>query len=233
VSGYIIFEGPSLVDGAPVAVIVTENTRNAKTGNMLQTWIIRTDVPPHHAAADGRDESICGDCALRKDPETGKRRCYVKVYQAPLAVYKAYHRGRYTRADARTVGKGRLVRIGSYGDPATVPAGIWHALASKAIGRTGYTHQHSHAREPVRENAEALRGLVMASVETPEQAETVAERGWRTFRVRLPSEPLLSRERTCPASYEAGARVQCATCRACDGATRGNRIAIMDHGPTA
>ncbi len=230
---YIIYEGPSLIDGAPIAVIVTDRTANTKTGNMLQTWIIRTDVPPHLAAKDGRDVSICGDCPLRMNPETGKRRCYVQVYQAPLSVYNAYHRGRYTRADARDVGRGRLVRIGSYGDPAAVPASVWHDLASKATGRTGYTHQHSHPSVAVRENALALRGLVMASTETLDQAETLASEGWRTFRVRLASEPLLPRERICPASSEAGAKVQCAACRACDGARRGNRIAIIDHGPAA
>lgn len=230
-AGEIIFEGPSKIDGAPIVVIATDGSRNEKTGDMIQTWIIRTDVPPHVAARDGRDVSICGTCIHRWDPETHKRSCYVAVHNAPLAVFKAYHAGNYQRATPREVGRGRVVRIGAYGDPAAVPARIWRDLVSESAGRTGYTHQWQHPDPKVRRNAAALRGLVMASADTPADAELAARRGWRTFRVRQPSQPLLPRERTCPASLEAGARVQCVTCRACDGATRGNRIAILDHGP--
>jgi hypothetical protein len=229
-AGKIIFEGVSEIEGAPIAVIATDGTRNQKTGDMLQTWIIRTDVPPHVAARDGRDVSICGTCIHRRQPD-GSRSCYVAVHNAPLAVFKAYHAGRYQRAAPRAVGAGQLVRIGSYGDPAAVPARVWRELLAESAGRTGYTHQWQHPDPKVRRNARALRGLVMASADTPAEAETAARRGWRTFRVRQPSQPLLLRERICPASAEAGSRVQCATCRACDGATRGNRIAIIDHGP--
>lgn len=68
------------------------------------------------------------------------------------------------------------------------------------------------------------------------------ERGWRTFRVRSASDPLLPGEIACPASAEAsaeaGARVQCDRCLLCDGAARMDihrlpSIAIIDHGPGA
>ena len=47
--GVILFEGPSLIDGAPIAVIATgfqRRTANSKTGDMVQTWIIRSDREP-------------------------------------------------------------------------------------------------------------------------------------------------------------------------------------------
>ena len=46
-NGMVIWQGPSLVDGKPIAVIVTglnKPSQNSKTGDMLQSWIIRTDM---------------------------------------------------------------------------------------------------------------------------------------------------------------------------------------------
>ena len=39
-NGRILYEGPSMLDGAPIVVIATgfaERTANAKTGSMIQT----------------------------------------------------------------------------------------------------------------------------------------------------------------------------------------------------
>ena len=103
--GIVLYEGPSLIDGAPIVVIATGFQRpsaNAKTGDMLQTWILRADVNPLQAIHTGRDVSVCGDCPLRGLLETRQRRtinrrlaCYVAIHQAPLAVHDAYRRGRY------------------------------------------------------------------------------------------------------------------------------------------
>ena len=43
-TGYVIYDGPSLADGAPIIVIATIKSGNSKTGDMLQTWIIRKDI---------------------------------------------------------------------------------------------------------------------------------------------------------------------------------------------
>jgi hypothetical protein len=40
---------------------------------------------------------------------------------------------------------GRLVRLGSYGDPAAVPVWVWQAVMKQADGGTGYTHQWKDA----------------------------------------------------------------------------------------
>jgi hypothetical protein len=45
--GYIAYEGPSLIDGAPIVVIVNkidDGSDNAKTGAIVQSFIIRADV---------------------------------------------------------------------------------------------------------------------------------------------------------------------------------------------
>ena len=95
--GVVLYDGPSKIDGAPIIAIacrITEASNNGKTGAMVQTFIMRRDIAPHIALKSGDDSSVCGDCPLRPIYK-GPTRCYVRVYQAPLSVWNAYHRGRY------------------------------------------------------------------------------------------------------------------------------------------
>ena len=223
----IIYQGPSLLDGAPIVAIATGlNSRsvNAKTGDMVQTWIMRSDIAPHVALASGQDYSVCGNCKHR--PINGGA-CYVNVIQAPLSVWKAFQRGVYSVApDVAAIGRGKNVRLGSYGDPAAVPVEIWQALVSESVMHTGYTHQWNT------EFDYGLRGLCMASTDTPEELERARFLGWRSFRVRCEDEPLKERESVCLASDEGLNKLNCATCGACNGADSGRRgsIAIVVHG---
>lgn len=237
-NGAVLYEGPSVIDGAPIVVIATglrATSRNKKTGRMVQTWILRADCEPHKAAKDGRDVSICGHCIHRADA-SGRRTCYVVTHQAPLAIFRTYQRGSYSRIAPETVGDGRIVRIGSYGDPAAVPAVVWGRLLRRAKGWTGYTHQRTHPLARVRRNAERLRKWCMASADSVEDAQQAHAASWRTFRV-LPTTggAHLPSERACPASAEAGKLTTCDACRACSGLTgRGHSsITIQAHGSNA
>ena len=214
----ILYEGPSAIDGSPIVCIAVYRTGkgvNGKTGAMAQTYIIRADMAPLDAIRAGADVSICGDCVHRGDGVTyGSRSCYVNVGQGPTAVFGAYARGRYARLEtAESVsayGQGRMIRLGSYGDPAAVPASIWTALTRDAIGSTGYTHQWRAS--------DALRGLCMASADTEQDHRDAIAAGWRTFRVRSAAAPVLAGEFPCPASAEAGRTKTCVDCGACKGA---------------
>ena len=47
--GAVLWRGKSRIDKSPIVVIATglrESTANKKTGAMLQTWILRSDMPP-------------------------------------------------------------------------------------------------------------------------------------------------------------------------------------------
>ena len=66
----IIYSGPSMLDGQPIIVVAIVTSGNVKTGNMLQTHIIRADVSPMHASKTGADFSICGNCTHRGTPST-------------------------------------------------------------------------------------------------------------------------------------------------------------------
>jgi hypothetical protein len=233
-SGYIIYRGPSLLDGQPIVVVaLTGKSRNAKTGAMVQTYILRDGVNPVEAARNGQDASVCGDCKHR--PANGGA-CYVTLIHGPSSVHRGLTRGIYPVADDDTLaqlGAGRMVRLGTYGDPAAVPYRVWNGLLKGSVGRTGYTHQwHNEAIPSVQR--EFLRGTVMASADTLEEAQRAREAGWRHFRIRADmDEPSMPREFTCPASEEAGKRKTCETCGACDGAQRGvaqASVVIVVHG---
>ena len=149
-NGIVIWEGASAIDGAPIMVVATgikTSSRNAKTGNLIQTWILRSDVKPTDATHTGADRSICGDCPHRGEIVDGKnvnRSCYVTVFQAPLNIYNTTHRGKYERVSldvARQHFAGRSVRLGAYGDPAAVPFEVWETVLKDTARGTGYTHQ--------------------------------------------------------------------------------------------
>mgnify|MGYP003632253813 CR=1 FL=1 len=233
-SGVVLYEGPSRIDGAPIVAIacrITEASGNEKTGAMVQTFIMRRDIAPHIALKTGDDASVCGDCPLRPIRK-GKTRCYVRVFQAPLAIWKAYHRGRYAIPgvdfDAALLPElfaGLSFRIGSYGDPAAIPANVWKRATRRVKNRTGYTHQW---RKRI---GVGLKGLCMASADNESDVATATAKGWRTFRVRKHDAPTLATESICPASKEGGQRTQCDTCGLCKGATIAARnIVIADHG---
>ena len=235
-SGVVLYEGPSRIDGAPIIAIacrIADASVNSKTGAMVQTFILRRDIPPHVALKTGDDASVCGDCKLRPIYK-GATRCYVRVYQAPLSVWDAFHRGRYAvpgvdfdAALLSALFAGLSFRIGSYGDPAAIPASIWKRATRRVKNRTGYTHQWR------RRIGVGLKSLCMASADSESDVAAATAKGWRTFRVRKHDAPTLATESICPASKEGGRRTQCDTCGLCQGATIAARnIVIADHGLT-
>lgn len=227
-NGIVLWRGTSRIDGkTPVVAIATGLARpssNAKTGAMVQTYILRADMAPLDAVMARADGAICGGCIHRKQ-RNGKRSCYVNVGQAPTLVWRALQREGYRSvfpAEAARMVAGRFVRLGTYGDPAAVPVSVWKSFLSLAGGYTGYTHQWRSAKFA------ALASLCQASCETEEDVALAHSKGFRgTFRVipvdgEAPNDAML-----CPASAEAGRVVQCADCRACDGS---RDVYIHAHG---
>jgi hypothetical protein len=58
--GYIAYEGASMIDGSPIVVIVNkiDGSDNVKTGAIVQTFILRSDISPIDALNTGADVSI-------------------------------------------------------------------------------------------------------------------------------------------------------------------------------
>jgi hypothetical protein len=233
----IIYEGPSVYDGAPIVAIATFKSKNRKTGVMVQTWIMRADVEPHDAQRDGDDASVCGACPLRplavklaKLEGEKRAQCYVVVIQAPLSVYRAYKRGSYeyaTPEQMRALLQGGMARLGAYGDPASVPFHVWQRMGvgSGEFGHTGYTHGWLR---PASFDKRIL-GITMLSVDPVSERDdaSLLPSGARSFRVLGPNETPRAGEIECPASRG----VQCADCGLCAGTNKqAKNIVIKAHG---
>jgi len=233
--GIILYHGPSLIDGKPIIVIATgfySSSDNPKTGaNCIQTWILPANENPMLAWLKGQDSSVCGDCKHSSPKNGGWNTCYVNTYQAPNNVWKAWKRGRYEKPSRMNLGcfTGKVVRLGSYGEPSAVPVSVWKTITKHAKGFVGYTHQWDRAFIDT-----DLKHYCMASCDTAKEALRAQAKGWRTFRVRLENEEVMSNEIMCPASKEAGQKMTCDQCGLCSGikVNKDSRksIAIIIHG---
>jgi hypothetical protein len=218
----ILWEGPSPLDGAPLVAICTAS-RNVKTGDMAQVYILRADISPVEAVRSGLDTSICGNCAMRGDGLKG-RACYVQLHPGgPAAVWRCYKRGGYQPLHVPEHGApyfhGVKVRWGAYGDPAMIPEAIVRAVNSYAAGHTGYTHQWRHGF------AKWTAGVFMASADTYRGELTARAAGWGTFRVGRPDGSDAHDSVVCRNERDG---TECKDCLECDG--RGVAIFIPAHG---
>ena len=233
--GVILFEGASNLDGKPTVVIAIKDTSNRKTGGMVQTFIMRSDIDPITASRLGEDYSVCGDCIHRGKANLDKksggaddRSCYVMLLML-LSIYKAYKRGAYLKLQADEVSdwfRDELVRLGSYGDPMAIPSWLWDDVLLYAKGRTGYGHQFGVKGADVRPD------LCMISVDNVAQAKHQWKLGNRTFRVGNSVDDMIQgKEILCPASDEAGKRTTCDKCKLCSGnKIKAKSVFIPVHG---
>jgi hypothetical protein len=235
----ILYRGPSLINGAPIVVVALyrEKGTNEKTGAMVQTYIL-PDETDHimDIMRDGRDAAVCGGCPHRYDYDAngaiaGTRTCYVNLGQGVRVVLEGVQQSKYLSIAGNAeqiaeMGRSRMVRLGTWGDPASVPVTVWTALLSAAKGHTGYTHQWRSERL-----AAPMRGLVMASCETDADVTKANAKGFTgTFHV-LPVGSEVAPSAMCPASAEAGKVATCADCGRCDG--KGGNVQIVAHGSMA
>ena len=230
--GFILWEGLSPLDGSPIVCIATMKSVNRKTGNMIQTFILRQDVNPVAALKSGDDLSICGNCYHRGSgfgdttKPRRKRSCYVNVGQAPNKVWGAYMRNVYPKysADAHSkYFKTRKLRWGTYGDGAMLPAQLVTYFNDLCISHTGYTHQW---RESF---AQWCKGVFMASCDGLQDYIEASAHGWKTFAVVEKNSVAFSGKQ-CPATVD-NSQAQCITCNLCDGAK--TDIFVPVHGPGA
>ena len=207
--GYVLHEDQKRV------VIATLRSSNRKTGNMVQVWIMPRHTKPTDAIRNGAQALVCGGCKLQRRRGGG---CYVAPRQLN-SIYRAYQRGSYpylSEADYPAVLRGRMVRLGAWGDPAFIPPRIIDLLVRHSKGHTGYTHQWKHGF------AAHLRGVCMASADSPAEARAASAAGWGVFLVRPIGAPVVGIQ--CPSVRGK----KCVNCGLCDG--RAVTISIEAHG---
>jgi hypothetical protein len=225
-NGFIAYRGPSTITGEPIVGIVTYESRNAKTGNIAQLYILPEDISPHDEVYAPGESRICGYCPMRG--VCGKDRgCYVSLFRGPRAIWNAYRRGTYDDRPHRDYAG---IRLGAYGDPAAIP----YPLVAKLItGRrwTGYTHQWRYCDQ-------RFKQICMASVSPSDGLVEAVANDWRCFIVLPKGTDIRSitlpftKIRHCFADKHGD---KCLNCMACNGTLGGNTVSfwIHAHGPGA
>ncbi len=221
-------------DGGEIAVFLSgiqNPSANAKTGPMLQTYILANNGrDPVTVANDPRGawRDACGGCALAHAIGGA---CYVNLGQAPLSIWSAWNRGSVPHilpgqwsALLETIA-GKPIRLGSYGDPAAVPLETWKLLLRGAPAWTGYTHAWEALPK-----GHPLSRYCMASADRPDQIPAAVARGWRAYTL-APDPATVPDAIPCP-HYTRG--IACADCTLCSGSTIGAKsIAVRPHGAKA
>ena len=225
-NGLILFKGKSLINNKKIVVVVTglnAKTMNEKTGDMLQTWILYDDMEPHKAFKIKKyGETVCGNC-----PHAGynNNSCYVKWFQAPLNVYKAYKNNRYDYFNGDyEIFRNKSIRFGSCGDPSLIPLYMVKKIIDVCKNHTGYTHQWSN------NFAIRFKGLFMASVDNFEEYLKASNLGFKCFYVKHESLKDPDNFIHCMASTEKGKKTNCNICNLCNG--NKSDVVINAHGNT-
>jgi hypothetical protein len=237
----VLYNGPSMLDGAFIVAIATIGSSNEKTGPIIQTWIMRADMDPMEASRQAADSSVCGSCSRRWS--TGGD-CYVTLFQAPLSVWRAWDREGRPGANvdqdklvALTIaGQNHGFRMGSYGDPLAVPHTVWKDILAMVQPKvhTGYTHQWRNVSS-LHARGQWFRANVMASCDSIEDATEARNGGWRYFLAVSPELVPSVPERTilCLAERETNPRT-CETCGICNGTQDKGSTAVsvflVEHG---
>jgi hypothetical protein len=221
----LAWSGKSQLNGEEIILAVngiSKHSNNPKTGSVVQTYILLKDENPMQSVMNGNDEAVCGDCPLRRNS------CYVNVGKSVAQVWKATILGKYTpgflEIHQKIVGfYGKMLRIGSYGDPTAVPFVVWENLIKHFKKWVGYTHQW-------RSCDRNFQKYIMASVEKPEDAIKAQLQGWRTYRIINEGDKLLPNEILCPNSQNN--LITCEICGLCNGMTSPEKpnIAVVVHG---
>lgn len=221
-NGFVIYDGLSMLDGKPIVVIVTGSrnpTKNPKTGAMLQTWIMRSDIHPVEALHNGSDVSVCGNCPLRPKGKDGtKRACYVNAIGLSV-IYGQYKAGSYGSIPNYSLGLS--ARIGSYGDPSSVPIGVWRELMENVPFSTGYTRQWNNPK------FQEFKKFCQASCHNLAEYQHAIALGWNAFIVRAIGDPVPMGSIQCPQVADPYI-VTCASCKMCNGNT--TSISVEVHG---
>jgi len=220
--GYIVYEGPSKIDGEPIVGIVTNQSTNTKTGNLMQLYILRADVRPTLATTTGQDRSVCGDCKHR---HFNGGACYVMPFTGPLGVWKAYKKGIYETLDDFNVFNNRVLRFGAYGDPHALPIDVLIMIKTHIKNGTSYTHLWKTLTGL---DLNISKQFTMASVDNIEEKHEAQRLGYRTFRVVKDYDNLESDEIICP-NITRG--VTCIECKLGNGNQIGAKnIVVKAHG---
>lgn len=219
----VLWAGPSVLDqNERIVVIGTGKSKNTKTGNMKQVWFLPMRTSPHESTKNRNLTSVCGDCPFQ--PHSGHERwsgrCYVNR-MCPNHVWKSWRHGYMDIVEPETFGDNSFIRVGAWGDPASVPLEFFGSLLKFSRGWTSYTHMWKTCNP-------GFKSFCMASVQSRQEMKSATLTGWRTFRVLDDADEVVGRESLCR-NYVQG--IKCVDCLLCCGlnSSFSCNVATPDH----
>ena len=173
--------------------------------------------------------------------------CYVDKYRGPGSAWESWSMGNiasatpreasaiiatlrscdcdanHNRANCPHPGKSLGIRLGAYGDPASVPDWVWRDLLSMLSSKmTSYTHQWENFPHLAEHTMASIDPITWPDVDAAlDQAHAM---GFRTYRVLAIGESPRSDEMVCP---EASGRTNCNKCGLCSGNLRRSTPSIV------
>jgi len=215
----MIFHYKSQFDKAECIAVMSglgRPSKNRKTGSIPQVWFLRWDTDPTVAVSTGLDYSVCGNCKQRWSRGGG---CYVVPFMGPRQIWSGAHNSKYQPWHDL---EGLTIRIGAYGDPASVPANLWNRyilpLQKKNI-MLSYTHSWSSALH--------LRKSSQASIGSERDMRLAHLLGWKTTRIIPDTSSVRNNEILCKAQEQGKT---CEQCMLCQGK---HNICFISHGTKA
>jgi hypothetical protein len=205
-------------DWNTVAIATTE-TSNAKTGDMIQIWIMDRNLHPVESIRSGKDATLqCAGCPLASGSG-----CYVSPLPL-MAIWRKFTRNEYPHLNLfspewATFWAGKSVRFGAYGNPSLLPLCVVESIATSARRHTGYFHNW---QELSSEEAKAYGRFFMASCEPWNVAKANAL-GLRTFTVLPAGAAVPEGSLECLADSKG---LTCAECGLCDGTERSAKRSV-------
>jgi hypothetical protein len=247
-----IWRGDSLIDASEIMVLVSgfhQRSENAKTLDMMQTWIVRTDISPLEASKLGLDYAICGDCQIRKflarirkdNAEINNISCYVDLARGVGGTWTSWSNGNIDQITPLEASEkisqlkqcecAKVHRRSN--DCSNKPLGLrqgsygdpasvppWVWADLLSMLGKAKTTSYTHRWE-----TQDLQETSMASIDPQtypdvnDALDRAHARGYRTYRVLPKGEALRPDEMLCP---EAENKTNCANCGLCSGMRRPN-----------
>jgi len=228
-----IYDGKSKLDSKKdiLSFLYLKPTRNSKLGSRFNYTVY---APSKYDTLHSiQSPAVCGDCTLAK-PETGN--CYVTFnHLNTISKWVDNHKETinykpdlFSSDDfsyLKMYVNGSYLRLGSQGDPVSIPIDITLKLAELYDYKfTSYTHVHSL------EKILGYEKLTLVSCETVEQAKYFQNYNFRTARIVPEGEKLLPSEIVCP--EQEGKTLNCSMCMLCNPSNENikKNIVFRPHG---
>lgn len=222
-----------------ISIAVVAQSSNVKTGNVPTVWVGRS-------LSESRES--CAGCPLLESGD-----CYAQYGSPSFAISsvrraairaKSWRNYTIERAIANRHHDAKFVRFSALGDCANADRSqVSHAMEvtrENGLDVVGYTHFHAKRK------AQWLRGKLMASVQSVEEAREANSRGWRaaivmpagtTGTLRNDDGSVLAVECPAIAAARLGKTFTCNDCAStkrgalCDASRDLPNVYFADHGP--